>query len=198
MTVAWALGALVAGRLGSAPSRKMRLRIASGRWAWRGFRSVLWRRSVTRNVHPRHAVSDPGTGRFASASEGVLRPRAGESVGLTPRQALEFTKRSSSAFDQQRATSVNPFDVADGGTFLVNRCAERIAGGREKWDRELFKKKRARHRWHEFASTDERTPSAIEQAAGDTCVHFRFDPLFNNLPELLAQIRCLVHAREFK
>ena len=78
------------------------------------------------------------------------------------------------------------------------RRAGRIPGRREEWDRELFEKTEPWGLRHGFASIGDLPALALEHAASDTGVDFRFDPLFDNLPELLTQICGLVHAREFK
>jgi hypothetical protein len=170
-----------AGRLGGATSWQMRSRIASGRWACRGLKYVLGQRPVTRNVQPRHAVSGPRAGRFASVSDSVLRVWAAEAVGLTPGEAFEFAKRPGSAFDHRRRASGNSFEFADTRALLMLRCAGRIPGRREEWDRELFEKTGARGLRHGFASIGDLPALALEHAASDTGVDFRFDPLFDNL-----------------
>lgn len=190
--------ALVAGRLGGTVSGNMRLRITSGRRTWHGLSHVVWRHAATRKVHLRKAVRDSRAGRFASASEGVLRAQAAESACLTPGHALELAKRPSSDFDHRRRASSNLFDVAEGLAFLTLRNAGRVRSRRKKWDRELFEENGIWHLRHRLASIRERPTSELEHATSDTGVDFRFDPSFDDLPELFAQIGGLVHAREFK
>ncbi len=191
-------GALVAGRSGSATSRQIRLPAIGGRGLWRRLGYVLRRRPVTRNVQPRHARSGPRGRRFATVPNSVLRARTAESVSLTPCEALECAKRLSSAFDRRRGAGGNFFDVGGRRAFLLLRCAGRIPGRREKWDRELFEQSGAWHLGHKLASIGRLPASALEHATSDTSVDLRLDPLFDNLPKLLPQVGRLVHAREFK
>jgi hypothetical protein len=192
------LGALAAGRSRGAASGQIRLRVISGRGPSRGLGYLLRRRPVARNIQPRDDLSGFRGGRFASAPDSVLRARTAEPVDLTPRQALEFAKRLTSAFDRRRWTTSNFFGTGDRRALLLLRCAGGIPSRWEKWDRELFEHSWAWNLSHKLASIGKLPASAVEHAASDTSVDLRLDPLFDNLPELLTQVCRLVHAREFK